>query len=145
MFKEMTSSRPYLLRSLNEWILENNMTPHIVVDAAKKDVIVPMEFVSSGKIVLNLSPGAVHGLTIDNDFICFSARFSGKAMDVIVPINAIMAIYAKENGQGMVFTDEVSSASQVSEVKTSKESFSKTGASSDKEKTYERPSLTLVQ
>ena len=135
MIKEMTSSRPYLLRSLNEWILENNMTPHIVVDAAKKDVIVPTEFVTSGKIVLNVSPGAVHGLTIDNDFICFSARFSGKAMDVIVPINAIMAIYAKENGQGMVFTDEVSNAAQQSNV----------SSNNQKEKTFERPSLTLVQ
>ena len=89
MIKEMTSSRPYLLRSLNEWILENNMTPHIVVDALKNDVIVPTEFISSGKIVLNVSPGAVHGLAIDNDFMSFSARFSGKAMDVIVPISAI--------------------------------------------------------
>lgn len=133
MIKTMTSSRSYLLRALNEWILDNDMTPHIVVDASQKDVIVPTEFVASGKIVLNISPGAVHGLTIDNDFICFSARFSGKAMDVIVPIRAIMGIYAKENGQGMVFTDEVANTDSQSDVLE------------PKEKINERPSLTLVQ
>jgi len=132
MIKTMTSSRPYLLRALNEWIQDNDMTPHIVVDASQKDVIVPTEFVTSGKIVLNVSPSAVHGLAIDNDFICFSARFSGKAMDVIVPINAIMAIYAKENGQGMVFTDEVTKADQQPNI-------------SQKQKINERPSLKLVQ
>lgn len=132
MITTMSSSRPYLLRSLNEWILDNDMTPHIVVDASQKDVIVPTEFVSSGKIVLNVSPNAVHGLAIDNDFMCFSARFSGKAMDIIVPINAILAIYAKENGQGMVFADEFSSAEHQSGI-------------AQKEKINERPSLKLVQ
>lgn len=105
----MTSSRPYLLRALNEWIQDNDMTPHIVVDASQNDVIVPNEFISSGKIVLNISASAVHALSLENDYMCFSARFSGRAMDVIVPISAIMAIYAKENGQGMVFSADGSS------------------------------------
>jgi len=129
----MTSSRPYLLRALNEWILSNELTPHIVVDAAQNDVIVPQEFVESGKIVLNISPLAISGLNINDDFMCFSARFSGKAMDVIVPIKAVMAVYAKENGQGMVFTDQEVSGkqSQVHEKSKSKAS--------------ERPVLKLVQ
>ncbi len=108
MSDTMTSSRPYLIRALNEWICDNNMTTHIVVDAGVADVVVPREFVEAGKIVLNISPVAVQGLAINNQFIRFSARFSGKAMDVFIPVNAVMAIYAKENGQGMVFTDEPS-------------------------------------
>lgn len=109
MNDSMTSSRPYLLRALNTWIQDNDMTPHIVVDASQDDVIVPNEFISSGKIVLNISASAVHALSLENDYMCFSARFSGRAMDVIVPISAIMAIYAKENGQGMVFSADGSS------------------------------------
>ena len=131
--KQMTSSRPFLLRALNEWILSNELTPHIVVDAAQKDVIVPREFVESGKIVLNISPLAISSLSINNDFMCFSARFSGKAMDVIVPISAVMAIYAKENGQGMVFTDQEVNAKQSQSQEKSKARAS------------ERPTLKLVQ
>lgn len=133
MNKEMTSSRPYLLKALNLWIHDNGMTPHIVVDVTQKDVIVPQEFVSSGKIVLNLSPSAVHGLTIDNDFMCFSARFSGRAMDVIVPVPAVMAIYAKENGQGMVFSTDGAAVVE------------KPPISKPDEKLREKPSLRLVQ
>ncbi|HFE37358.1 MAG TPA: ClpXP protease specificity-enhancing factor [Gammaproteobacteria bacterium] len=129
----MTSSRPYLLKALNLWIHDNGMTPHIVVDVTQKDVIVPQEFVSSGKIVLNLSPSAVHGLTIDNDFMCFSARFSGRAMDVIVPVPAVMAIYAKENGQGMVFSTDGAAVVE------------KPPISKPDEKLREKPSLRLVQ
>jgi len=134
----MTSSRPYVLRALNLWIHDNHMTPHIVVDVSHEDVIVPMEFVSSGKIVLNVSPNAVHGLTIENDFMCFSARFSGRAMDVIVPIQAVMAIYAKENGQGMVF-----SAEGVSVIKD--EPVAVTVPTPSKQKLPSRPTLWLVQ
>ena len=88
---------------------------------------------SSGKIVLNLSPSAVHGLTIDNDFMCFSARFSGRAMDVIVPVPAVMAIYAKENGQGMVFSADGAAVVE------------KPPISKPDEKLREKPSLRLVQ
>jgi stringent starvation protein B len=109
MSQEMSSSRPYLVRALSDWINDNGMTAHVVVDANVDQVVVPRQFVESGKIVLNISPVAVEGLTIENDFISFSARFSGKAMDVFIPVNAVMAIYAKENGQGMVFTEEPSS------------------------------------
>lgn len=106
MPEQMSSSRPYLIRALNDWIIDNGMTAHLVVDADVDQVVVPREFVEAGKIVLNISPVAVEGLAIENDYVSFSARFSGKAMDVFIPVNAVMAIYAKENGQGMVFTDE---------------------------------------
>jgi stringent starvation protein B len=102
----MTSSRPYLLRSLNEWILDNGLTPYLVVDAGVQGVEVPTEFVTNGQIILNISPSAVNGLAIDNDALHFSARFGGVPMRVYVPSVAVMAIYAKENGQGMVFGAE---------------------------------------
>lgn len=105
----MTSSRPYLLRALHEWIVDNHLTPYIVVDANGEGVEVPRQFVENGKIVLNISPFAVRELSMETDYVLFSARFGGKPMNVIVPIASVLAIYAKENGQGMVFTDEPSS------------------------------------
>ncbi len=114
MNRDMTSSRPYLLRALNEWILDNNLTPHIVVDASGEDVIVPRQYVEADKIVLNISPSAVTGFNISNEFISFSARFSGKAMEIFVPVSSVLALYAKENGQGMVFNDEKASQQQPS-------------------------------
>jgi len=130
----MTSSRPYLIRALNEWIVDNDLTSHIVVDANQEHVVVPLDFVEAGKIVLNVSPFAVQNLVIGNDFVTFSARFSGQAMNISVPIGAIMAIYAKENGQGMVFAEEVSKPTE-----------SSVEPESMKEKAPERPSLTLVK
>ncbi len=102
----MTPSRPYLLRSLNEWILDNQLTPYVVIDASLPAVDVPRDFVSNGQIVLNISPSAVRGLAISNEYLEFSARFGGVPRQVIVPIVAVLAIYAKENGQGMVFGSE---------------------------------------
>lgn len=102
----MTSSRPYLLRALNEWIVDNDLTPYIVCDATMEEVVVPQQFVENGKIVLNINPSAVRNLNVNNEALSFSARFAGSAMDVFLPINAVLAIYAKENGQGMVFVDD---------------------------------------
>ena len=102
----MTSSRPYLIRALYQWILDNGLTPYILVDAAIDDVVVPMQFVQDGKVVLNIVPTAVQDLLLDDEMISFGARFSGKAMDVFVPVQAVLAIYAKENGQGMMFNEE---------------------------------------
>ena len=98
----MTSSRPYLVRAFNEWILDNDCTPYIVVDAGVQGVQVPAEHVANGQIVLNISPGAVRGLVIGNSALEFSARFGGVPMQVFIPLQAVMAIYAKENGEGMV-------------------------------------------
>jgi stringent starvation protein B len=102
----MTSSRPYLLRALYEWILENECTPYIVVNAYASGVQVPQEFVKDGQIILNISPAAVHALQMNNDAIDFNGRFSGIPTPVFVPVSAVMGIYARENGQGMVFESE---------------------------------------
>jgi len=99
----MTPSRPYILRALYEWLLDNDSTPYLLVDATVVQVTVPQQFVKDGRIVLNISPTAVRDLHIDNDALSFNARFSGQPMDVYVPIVAVLAIYASENGEGMGF------------------------------------------
>lgn len=99
----MTSLKPYLIRSIYEWILDNELTPHLLVDAEFEGTVLPDSFIEDGKIVLNIKPQAIQGLTLGNEVIEFNARFSGKAMHIVVPIKAIMAIYAKENGKGMIF------------------------------------------
>lgn len=106
----MTSNRPYLVRALYEWLLDNQMTPHLLVDAGAAGALVPSQFVQEGKIVLNISPSAVRGLVLGNDQISFNARFGGIAMDVLLPTAAVLGIYARENGRGMLFPDEETSA-----------------------------------
>jgi len=102
----MTSSRPYLLRALHEWIVDNNLTPYILVDAFIDGVDVPEGFIQDGKIILNIAPHAVQQMKMGNDVLSFAARFSGVSQSISVPIAAILAIYANENGQGMVFNDD---------------------------------------
>ncbi len=99
----MTTHRPYLVRALNEWILDNNCTPYILVSAFEKGVQVPQNYVKDGQIVLNISPVAVQGLVISNQGIEFNGRFGGIPTHVYVPTAAVLGIYAKENGQGMIF------------------------------------------
>ncbi|MCU0832960.1 MAG: ClpXP protease specificity-enhancing factor [Chromatiaceae bacterium] len=102
----MTSNRPYLVRALYEWILDNGLTPHLLVDASRPGSVLPVEFVQDGKIVLNIGPSAVRALVLGNERISFNARFGGVAMDVTLPAEAVMGIYARENGRGMLFPDE---------------------------------------
>jgi stringent starvation protein B len=106
MSDEMTSNRPYLLRALFEWISENSMTPHILVDAAVEGVDVPEQAVQKGKVILNIDRAAVQDLDMANEWLSFSARFSGRRYQVMVPLEAVLAIYAKENGQGMMFAQD---------------------------------------
>jgi stringent starvation protein B len=102
----MTSLKPYLIRSIYEWIIDNDFTPHLLVNAEHTDAVLPEEFIDEGRIVLNIRPQAVFKLNMGNDEIDFNARFAGRSMHVIVPVKAVLAIYAKENGQGMVFDQE---------------------------------------
>jgi stringent starvation protein B len=102
----MTPSRPYLIRALYEWIIDNGQTPYILVNAENDQVVVPQQFVEGGKIVLNITPTAVQNLELGNHFVELDARFSGTPMHVSVPVQSVLAIYARENGKGMVFTDE---------------------------------------
>jgi stringent starvation protein B len=108
----MTSLKPYLIRSIYEWIVDNNLTPHLLVDAEHKDTYLPQDFVEDGRIVLNIRPEAIQGLSLGNEEIEFNARFSGKPMHIKTPITAVMAIYAKENGKGMIFDQEDMDADQ---------------------------------
>ena len=101
----MTSNQPYLLRAFLDWIVDNQLTPYMVIDASFPDTQIPTQFVNDGKIVLNVSPSACVNFSIDLEWVSFQARFSGKAMDVFFPCQAVAAIYAKENGAGTVFAD----------------------------------------
>lgn len=101
----MTSSKPYLLRALYEWILDNNLTPHLIVDAEADDLVVPPQAIQDGRVVLNISPTATANLMLENDSVSFQARFSGVSQELWIPSAAILAIYARENGQGMMFAD----------------------------------------
>jgi stringent starvation protein B len=103
----MTSMKPYLIRAMYEWMADNNLTPHIVVDANLEGVMVPLDYVHEGKIVLNIAMDAVRGLELGNDWISFNARFAGLAQQVHVPMRAVQIIYAKENGQGLPFPPEL--------------------------------------
>lgn len=102
----VSSRRPYLLRAMHEWMTDNQQTPHLVVDATATDVEVPRQYVQDGKIVLNISYHATNGLTLGNERVEFNARFGGQTHYVRVPIYAVQGIYARETGQGMIFSDE---------------------------------------
>ncbi|MDD1612646.1 MAG: ClpXP protease specificity-enhancing factor [Methylococcaceae bacterium] len=99
----MTSLKPYLIRSIYEWIIDNSLTPYLLVNAEHPGAVLPLEFVEDGKIILNVRQEAVQGLTLGNEEIEFNARFGGVPRHIFVPIRAVLAIYAKENGKGMVF------------------------------------------
>jgi stringent starvation protein B len=98
------SKRPYLIRAMHEWMGDNGHTPHIVIDASVESVSVPTEHVKDGKIILNISQSAAHNLKLTNHAVSFRARFSGVPFDVWVPIASVLGIYAKETGQGMIFS-----------------------------------------
>ena len=102
----MKSRRPYLLRAMHEWICDSQCTPHVVVDAGVTGVEVPRQYVQDGKIVLNVSWTATSQLQLGNEELSFNGRFGGTSMHVRVPLSAVLAIYARETGQGMVFTEE---------------------------------------
>ena len=99
---ESTSTRPYLIRALYEWCTDNGFTPYVAVQV-DDTVQVPREYVKNGEIVLNISYDATSSLKLGNDFIEFKARFAGSAREIMVPVGRVIAIYARENGQGMAF------------------------------------------
>lgn len=101
-----TKQRPYLIRAMHEWMVDNGLTPHIVADARAQGLRVPAEHVRDGKIVLNVSYAATRGLVLGNDEIAFEARFNGVPRELNVPVQAVLGIYARETGQGMVFSSE---------------------------------------
>lgn len=102
----MTSNKPYLIRAFYDWIVDNELTPFILVDAEYPGVQVPTEHIVQGRIILNISPAATRGLLLENDRIVFTARFSGKTEQLFVFPNAVLEIYAQENGRGIAFAAE---------------------------------------
>jgi stringent starvation protein B len=102
----MSSQKPYLIRAIYDWLLDNESTPYLLVNARVENVQVPQDYVKEGRIVLNIAPDAIHQLSLDNDWISFSARFAGRSQEIMVPVTAVQAIYSKENNQGMFFPDE---------------------------------------
>ncbi len=102
----MTSNRPHMIRALYDWIVENECTPYIAVDAYCEGVEVPQQYVNDGQIVLNLAPRAITALHLGNDEISFNTRFGGMPTDIRLPVTAVLGIYARENGQGMMFPPE---------------------------------------
>lgn len=102
----MTSNRPYLIRALYEWLVDNDLTPYLLVDATRDEVHVPTRHVEEGRIVLNVSPGAVRDLSLGNELVAFEARFGGSAFAISLPPDAVLGVYARENGKGMLFPDE---------------------------------------
>ncbi|MGB0515135.1 MAG: ClpXP protease specificity-enhancing factor [Wenzhouxiangellaceae bacterium] len=135
----MSPSQPYLLRALNEWIIDNGMTPQILLDADAPGVEVPAAALGSdSKVVLNISPTAVRDLLIDNDYVSFVARFSGVSHGVLVPVDAIKAIYARENGQGMMFPE----SPREPDAKASTSSAEKTDKSS---RSDGKPNLKVIK
>jgi stringent starvation protein B len=129
------SKRPYLIRAMHEWMADNSHTPHIVVDASFDGVCVPTEHIKDGKIILNISDSAAHNLKLTNDAVSFRARFSGVPFDVWVPMRSVLGIYARETGQGMIFSQGAETAAQVEPPELPAEI----------EETRSRPHLTIVK
>ncbi|HAD48843.1 MAG TPA: ClpXP protease specificity-enhancing factor [Idiomarina sp.] len=139
----MTPKRPYLLRALYDWIVDNQLTPHLVVDATIVGTKVPQQFVKDGQITLNISPSAVVGFQVLDDAIRFNARFSGQPMEVIVPMTAALALFARENGAGAMFEAEPQ-LDKMPVDETPEESSGGTGQSEEKTKS-KRPNLKVIK
>ncbi len=142
-----TSSRPYLLRAFYEWIVDNHATPYIVVNAELPGVSVPQEFVENGRIVLNIAMEAVRDLVLTNEHVAFNARFGGIPHDIYIPIRAVAAVYAKENGRGMVFkeTEEDNFPPPEGRDPGSSSGGNKPGTKGGKKGGGNRPNLTVVK
>ena len=154
---DASSTRPYLLRALHEWCTDSGYTPYLAV-LVDETVQVPLEYVKNGEIVLNVGYDATSGMTLGNEYIEFKARFGGVPRDIIIPVNRVMAIYARENGQGMSFPMSAASAVSVPVQKKSAPvrpvlsavETSHTDASSDDEpppptSPTSRPALTRIK
>ncbi len=140
----MTSNRPYLIRAIYDWIIDNGMTPHLMVDAEHPSAVVPIEFADDGRIVLNVAPQAVHGFHIGNDTIRFSARFGGKPFAIELAPQAVLGLFARENGQGMLFPDEEPSVRDTGPDAAAEESAASETAE-DGQKKSPRPTLRIVK
>lgn len=146
----MKPRRPYLLRGLYDWIVDSGEVPNILVDAEVDGVVVPIEHVRDGQIVLNISPQAVRNLNLGNEFIMCEGRFSGRSIELVLPIESVRAIYCRDSGQGLAFDDEdmltddsaVDSIENVSAPRASRTEAKPAPGKSDS--TGSKPTLRLV-
>lgn len=140
---ELISTKPYLLRAIHEWCVDNNLTPHLVV-VVNSRTRVPMAFVKAGEIVLNINYSATKDLHIDNESIVFSARFDGVSQNIYVPMDAVKGIFARENGQGMVFEVD-HTENQSSDTDTEQSNATNTSREAGKKEKSKKPTLTIVK
>lgn len=140
---EMISTKPYMLRAIHEWCVDNNLTPHLIV-LVNRQTRVPMAYVKDGEIVLNVNYGATKDLHIDNESVVFSARFGGVSQNIYIPMNAIKGIFARENGQGMFFEVSADQNDVDNAEKTSLEAGN-SPIEVDKKRNIKKPSLTIVK
>jgi stringent starvation protein B len=139
---KLISTKPYMLRAMHEWCVDNNLTPHLVV-AVNSQTRVPMAYVKDGEIVLNIDYGATKDLHIDNHSIVFSARFSGVSQNIYVPMNAVRGIFARENGQGMFFELEEELEAQQEENPSSSDDLNSDDPST--KQNNKKPALRIVK
>ena len=142
---QLIPTKPYMLRAMHEWCVDNNLTPHLVV-AVNSQTRVPMAYVKDGEIVLNINYTATKDLHMDNDSVVFSARFGGVSQNIYVPMNAVKGIFARENGQGMFF--ELEDAPELDEGIDSSQLSSADGDLDDqapKKQNNKKPFLTIVK
>ncbi|WP_372403479.1 ClpXP protease specificity-enhancing factor [Acinetobacter piscicola] len=139
----LTPTRPYLARAIYEWICDNHLTPYLLVDATQPYTDVPTQFVQDGQIVLNIVPHAVHMLNMSNDAVTFSARFGGVPKDIYIPMNAVLGLYARENGQGLFFDPDEYANVQINE-DALKSNTTETSETTD-ETPKKKPSLRILE
>lgn len=139
----MISTKPYMLRAIHEWCVDNNLTPHLIV-VVNSQTRVPMAYVKEGEIVLNVNYGATKDLHIDNESVVFSARFGGVSQNIYVPMNAVKGIFARENGQGMFF--EVNAdQSNVNVAENTPSEIENLLSTAEKKRNIKKPTLTIVK
>jgi stringent starvation protein B len=142
---QLISTKPYMLRAMHEWCVDNNLTPHLVV-AVNQQTRVPMAYVKDGEIVLNINYSATKDLHMDNESVVFSARFGGVSQNIYVPMSAVRGIFARENGQGMFFELEDEAGAGMQDM--NEESLDSAEVSSDdaaKSRNNKKPTLTIVK
>ncbi len=146
--REMTSNQPYLLKAFYEWIVDNALTPYMVVVADYPDTEIPTQFVNDNQIVLNVSPNACVNFSLDLEYVSFNARFSGQPMQVSFPCSAVAAIYAKENGAGTAFevpSYEKSTDDENSSLESTSSESNKKNTGSDPSKSKKKPNLRVIK
>jgi stringent starvation protein B len=140
---QLISTKPYMLRAMHEWCVDNSLTPHLIV-AVNSQTRVPMAYVKDGEIVLNINYGATKDLHIDNESVVFSARFGGVSQNIYIPMNAVKGIFARENGQGMFFEMDAEDANVNVAGESALNTENETNDPSKKQNN-KKPTLTIVK